>query len=184
MRRLGIAGISTVVVLSLGCDAGEEGMGTGGGEETLLVLNNRDYYGRVHSAIQHAKKSIHIAMYVMKYYPDEASSVNLLLEDLAEARSRGVDVRVVLEGSETVIDSSAVNYLEENGVSVSLDPTGVTTHAKLIVLDGETVVVGSTNWSNSALRSNNETNMEVKDPATAKLYEDYFQSLWEASIND
>ena len=149
-----------------------------------MLMNNRDYYQVLHSALTHAEESIHVVMYLAKYYPDEHSPVNLLLEDLVEAHSKGVDVRVLLEGSDSVLDTLAVNYLRSRGVPVNLDPEEVTTHAKLIVLDGQAVVLGSTNWSNSALNSNNETNVEIKDPTIAQVCEDYFQALWEASADD
>lgn len=172
------------VLISLACGGGEETTGANGGEAAVALVNNRDYYSLVHSALGHTQESIHIVMYVLKYYPGESSPVNLLLDDLVKAESRGLDVRVLLEGSDGVVDSSAVGYLVAGGVPVRLDPQGITTHAKLIVLDGEAVVLGSTNWTNSALNSNNETNVEIKDPSIAALYEDYFEALWEASAND
>ncbi len=177
---VGVVGL----ILLLGCGCGEETTGAGGGEGALVVVNNRDYYSLVHSALAHAEESIHMVMYVLKYYPGEFSPVNLLLDDLVEAASRGLDVRVLLEGSDAVVDTSAISYLVAGGVAVRLDPQEITTHAKLIVLDGEAVILGSANWSNSALNSNNETNVEMKDSSIAALYEDYFQSLWEASAND
>lgn len=171
-------------ILSIGCGGGEETTGASGGEDALVVVNNRDYYSLVHSALAHAQESIHMVMYVLKYYPGESSPVNLLLDDLVDAHSRGVDVRVLLEGCRGVVDTSAVNYLTERGIAVVLDPENITTHAKMIVLDAQAVILGSTNWSNSALNSNNETNVEIKDPSIAELYEEYFQTLWEVPGHD
>ncbi len=179
MRRVGLVGL--LLLISLGCESGDENTGPFGGEE-LTVVNNRDYFSRVSLALDSAQQSICVVMYVMKYYPEEPTSVNLLLDELIGAQGRGVDVKVVLEGS--VNDTVTINHLKEGGISVRLDPEEVTTHAKMVLVDGEVVIFGSTNWTESAIRSNNETNVQIKEASIAEVYEDYFQSLWEVSGDD
>jgi hypothetical protein len=156
------------------------------GEVPLL---DRDYYPEVISLIKSAESTIHIVMFELFFYPDYPDSkTNLLLAELVNAQSRGVDVRVCLEGGEEFLGEDFVEkqlrgyrYLEKHGVGVRVDPEGVTSHAKLLVVDGNRVVVGSTNWSYYALDRNAETNVLIRSAALASRFDDYFDKLWKRS---
>ncbi|MEM4546663.1 MAG: phospholipase D-like domain-containing protein, partial [Nitrososphaerota archaeon] len=65
------------------------------------------------------------------------------------------------------------------GVPVRLDesPT-TTTHAKLIIIDNETVIIGSHNWTESALTRNHETSIMIQDKETATKLTNYFMRIW------
>ena len=109
----------------------------------------------------------------------------MLLDDLIEASKRGVDVKVMLEGGEeflgenfTEAQTKTKEYLEEGGVKVKFDGEGVTTHAKLIVIDERVVILGSTNWNYYSLDRNNEASVLIKSNEAGIYYEDYFEKLW------
>jgi cardiolipin synthase len=154
--------------------------------EDIEIINNISYFGKVDEMIKGAKKSIYVIMFSMQYYdayPDSPS--NILLKDLALAVKRGVDVKVIVEGGETdrkgkneLIDNKrAIRFLKENNVPCVIDPPDITTHSKLLIIDGIYVVIGSTNWSYSALSKNNETSIIIKSAEAAVLYKKYFDEI-------
>ncbi len=97
---------------------------------------------------------------------------------LVEARSRGVDVRVVLP---CVNDFKAggrgnvviANYLIEHGVRVYFYPA--MTHVKALLVDGWSCL-GSGNLNHLSLRVNHEQNVATSDPGFAsRLEKDLFE---------
>jgi cardiolipin synthase len=116
------------------------------------------------------------------YRGRRASPSNSILQHLAEARRRGVQVRVVLDDGGSLPEVAAANagaaaLLKKAGVEVYADSPAATTHAKVIVVDGETAVLGSTNWTYSALARNHEVNAVIRSRAFAARLLDYFESV-------
>lgn len=141
--------------------------------EDVEVVNDRDYFPKVHELLQGAKRSVYIVMFSAYYYDRYPNSPsNILFRDLASAKKRGVDVRVILEQEEQ--PNRVVQFLKQNKIPYKLDPPDITTHAKLIIVDGLYTVIGSTNWSYSALSKNHETAVIIKSPDVAKAYTGYF----------
>jgi phosphatidylserine/phosphatidylglycerophosphate/cardiolipin synthase-like enzyme len=149
----------------------------------VVLINDRDYYDAVYRAISDAAVSVHIVMYEIVWY-DYDNEVMSLVHLLGSKAESGVEVRVILEydGDNTSFISEnnmkVKEYLESRGAEVLLDSPSVRTHDKLIIVDGEVVIVGSTNWSQSALNKNHEAAVLISDEDVAALYEDYFNSLW------
>lgn len=135
--------------------------------------------------IAQARESIHVVMYRISYYPQYQDSVsNKILNALIGASSRGLDVRILIDDcayyeSNAQANLQAARYLSDHGVSVRMDAPTDTTHAKLVVIDELTTIIGSTNWNYYSLAKNNETDIAFIDfPAVAKPYEAFFQMLW------
>jgi phosphatidylserine/phosphatidylglycerophosphate/cardiolipin synthase-like enzyme len=135
--------------------------------------------------LEQAERSIHVAMYRMSYYSGYADSLaNDLLQALIDAARRGLDVKVLLDDCAYYEDSAEANLmsaivLQQRGVDVRLDDPSLTTHCKLVVIDGETVSLGSTNWNYYSLEKNCETDVVfVRLPEVATPFEAYFQTLW------
>jgi cardiolipin synthase len=102
---------------------------------------------------------------------------------LAEARKRGVRVRILVEGDLT--DAKPVKYASRNSYQRLLDqgmeiyeyqPTMM--HTKALVADGVWSIFGSANFDNRSLELNDEMNVAVSDkPLAARLLEDFEQDL-------
>ena len=145
----------------------------------VKVVTNSDYFIELHKALSEAKSSIHIVAFELKYYKSFPTSLqNQIVTDLIDAKKRGVEVKALVDEYST--DNNAFDILRENGVEVKLDSENVTTHAKLVIIDGKIVLVGSTNLSFYALEKNNEANALIEDEKTAQEFEDYFQKLWKS----
>ena len=51
-------------------------------------------------------------------------------------------------------------------------------HNKYAVIDGETVISGSFNWTKSAEYRNDENLVVINSKNLAKIYEENFKKLW------
>ncbi|ANF22336.1 phospholipase D-like domain-containing protein [Thermococcus piezophilus] len=152
----------------------QQALGNGAGFEILL---DNEYYYEVLNAINNAGESIYIMMFSMKYDPaDSFDWANDLIRALAEAEKRGVSVHVLLEDSSD-INRAAYDYLKANGVDVSFDSPETTLHAKVVVIDGKIVFLGSHNWSESALYWNHEVSIKIVSEDLAKSLINYFRSI-------
>ena len=177
---------SSFFFLSANHDVNHEQVQVQEESEKIIPICNREYFDYLHAELQNASQSIHIVQFQMRYYPGYTGShSNMLLDDLIEANKRGVDVKVMLEGGEdflgenfTEYQTKAREYLEKGGVKVKFDGKGVTTHAKLIIIDERVVILGSTNWNYYSLDRNNEASVLIKSNEAGIYYENYFEKLW------
>jgi phosphatidylserine/phosphatidylglycerophosphate/cardiolipin synthase-like enzyme len=148
-------------------------------EDVQLVLDGQ-YFQVAKKIIEQAKYSIQVIMFEMGYYDQYPNTPsNLLVRELIDARKRGVKVEVILEVKEgedrtTKRNRHTGRILSEGGVEVIYDSLSKTTHAKLMVVDGEFSLVGSTNWTYYALTNNNEASVLVRSKAVARALRDYF----------
>jgi len=147
---------------------------TSGTGYPLRVLYTRPgdreiYYAQL-EAIRRTRKYIYIET---PYITDDA-----LLHELAKARQRGVDVRIILPQNPNwaIMRSNnalATKYLLERGVRVYLYP-GMT-HVKAAVYDGW-ACLGSANHDNLSFRINYEINIATSHPPVVqKLLADIFE---------
>ena len=80
-----------------------------------------------------------------------------IVEALGDARRRGVDVRLVLDRSNVdggLVSSAA--YVVKLGIPVRIDRTVRIAHNKLILVDDDTVIMGSLNWTKAGNMKNAE----------------------------
>ncbi len=113
-----------------------------------------------------------------------------VLEASIEAARRGVDVQLLLDASWYVEDDherlaaelEAVADSEELALDVRLvDDTDAfeKIHAKGIVIDRETAIVGSANWNDNSLRQNREVLVALHGDAVGDYYAAVFEDDWE-----
>ncbi|MFP8956177.1 phospholipase D-like domain-containing protein [Natrialbaceae archaeon A-CW3] len=113
-----------------------------------------------------------------------------VLEATVDAAERGVEVRVLLDSSWYLESDNRelVQRLEERSADDDLplearlvdggDQFGKI-HAKGLVVDGETVVVGSINWNENSLRNNREVALVLHGEDAGAYYEAVFDADWE-----
>jgi phosphatidylserine/phosphatidylglycerophosphate/cardiolipin synthase-like enzyme len=98
---------------------------------------------------------------------------------LKAARDRGVDVRVILDKSQRTERYSGLTYLQHAGVPVWVDAAHAIAHNKVMVIDGDTVLTGSFNFTKAAESSNAENILRIRDAGLADAYranwEDHFR---------
>jgi cardiolipin synthase len=140
--------------------------------------NDSEIFNAQREAIRRSKKRIYIQN---AYFSDDR-----IVKELIAARSRGVDVRVILPNINDVGIMDAVNRymankLFKNGVRVYFY-NGMS-HVKAAVFDGF-AVVGSANFDKMSLYVNREMSLGIYDPSfvsqlTERLFEKDFNNSQE-----
>ncbi len=95
-----------------------------------------------------------------------------IAQALLAAHQRGVKVEAILDKSQRTEDDSRAKLLLDNGISVQIDSAHAIAHNKVMVIDDETVITGSFNFSKSAEERNAENLLVIKDRALAEKYEE------------
>ena len=98
-----------------------------------------------------------------------------ILSALKAAHARGVDVEVIVDKtsarqSKSGSRYSAATYLTNAGIPVWVDTKVAIAHNKVMVIDGETVITGSFNFTAAAQNHNAENLLVLEDPALAAQY--------------
>jgi len=120
----------------------------------------------VFELIRNAKREIKLEVYEFSY--------KKLADALADAKQRGVSVKVILEPS-VYQNSKTFSYLLNSGVDVSWASKKFhNTHSKFAVIDDNIVFVGSTNWSENALISNREASVIIYSAEISSEFEKIF----------
>ncbi len=171
MRRILILSLLCLVVLfpvtSLALPAQE-----------VVPLIDANYFPTVHDALTGAKKSILCAMYLAQLSPGHPLGwESLLLRDLLSASKRGLEVKVILENNSEVENKYAYEFLKGAGVPVFYDTPERSTHCKLIVIDDEITILGSTNWSYAGLRINHEASVLIRSKEVAKVFKEAINKI-------
>ena len=65
---------------------------------------------------------------------------------------------------------NAYELLRKNGVTVYYDSDNRVTHSKIVVVDGYITILGSTNWTYSALKKNHEASVLIKSHSVAEVF--------------
>ncbi len=103
-------------------------------------------------------------------------------EAMLARAAAGVDVRGVFE---TVGSSSEYSYYgpmrisELPNIQVRQDGNRRVMHHKVIILDRETVIFGSFNFSESANSRNDENTLIIHDPVFASYFVEEFERVWQ-----
>ncbi len=93
-----------------------------------------------------------------------------IAQALKDASQRGVKVRVVLDKSQRGEKYTSATFLVRAGIPVWIDASHQIAHNKVMVLDDETLVTGSFNFTKSAEQSNAENLLILKDKGLAAIY--------------
>ena len=89
---------------------------------------------------------------------------------LVDAHKRGVDVRVILDKSQRTEKYSSADFVAHAGILTLIDAKHAIAHNKVMVIDGETVLTGSFNFTKAAEEKNAENLLVIRDKAIAEKY--------------
>jgi phosphatidylserine/phosphatidylglycerophosphate/cardiolipin synthase-like enzyme len=144
---------------------------------------NEELFPALLKFIDDARREIFITMFSFKAGVHQNSYADRIAVALAKAAKRGVQVFVVLENTDNPYDDLDIQnkhtgkILASKGIHVFFDSPQKTTHAKLIVIDGKIVIVGSHNFTQSGLKHNNEMSLAVEDARLAREARDYMRKI-------
>jgi phosphatidylserine/phosphatidylglycerophosphate/cardiolipin synthase-like enzyme len=93
-----------------------------------------------------------------------------IAEALLCAFKRGVKVEALLDKSQRSERYTSATFLANSGISTWIDDAHAIAHNKVIVIDRETVITGSFNFTKAAEEKNAENLMIVRSRELAGLY--------------
>jgi len=112
--------------------------------------------------IDSAKKSILVQAYSFTSAP--------IAKALVDAHKRGIDVKVILDKSQRKERYTSATMLKNYHIPVWIDYKPAIAHNKIMIIDGETVITGSFNFTKAAQFRNAENLLVIKDRDIAKRY--------------
>ncbi|HWE02077.1 MAG TPA: phospholipase D family protein [Tepidisphaeraceae bacterium] len=86
-----------------------------------------------------------------------------IAQAVADAQSRGVSVRVVLDKSQRTDHYSAATFLLNHGIPVYIDEEHAIAHNKIILIDGKTLITGSFNFTTASEERNAENLLIIRN---------------------
>jgi phosphatidylserine/phosphatidylglycerophosphate/cardiolipin synthase-like enzyme len=128
---------------------------------------DEDCTGLVIRTVQAAEKTILVQAYAFTSRP--------IARALADAKRRGVDVRVILDASNRSDRRSVADFLARAGIPVLIDAEHRVAHNAVMIIDGETVITGSFNFTEAAQLDNAENVLVIHNSELARRYEENWQ---------
>ena len=89
---------------------------------------------------------------------------------LVEAHQRGVRVEVLLDKSQRTERYSSATFLIHAGIATFIDARHAIAHNKVMVIDGQTVLTGSFNFTKAAEEKNAENLLVLRGKELASKY--------------
>jgi phosphatidylserine/phosphatidylglycerophosphate/cardiolipin synthase-like enzyme len=89
---------------------------------------------------------------------------------LLNAHKRKVKVEVILDKSQRTEKYSSATFLFNAGIPTKIDAKHAIAHNKVMIIDGETVITGSFNFTKAAEEKNAENLLIIRDKKLAPLY--------------
>lgn len=150
-----------LIAISPAFAAGKSDQKSSAGCRTV-ILTNENFLPALLKSIDEARDEIIISVFSFKTGEHKNSYPDRIAGHLAGAVKRGVKVFVVLETTGDKSDELNIQnrktgkFLEEKGIKVFFDSPRKTTHTKLTLIDQRLIFLGSHNFTQSALKYNNE----------------------------
>lgn len=157
--------------------------GSSAKEENVMLLGNESLFSNLLGSIRGAKEEVVVSMFLFKTSKYSSNRANMLLDALGDAAQRGVRVFILLErsgtetGNVTAANMRSAERLVNRGVEVAFDDPRKTTHTKAVVIDRETVFLGSHNFTHSAMKYNNELSVRIDSSAVSDGVLSYVEGI-------
>jgi len=137
------------------------------------TITGREIAERAIPLIEKSKKQIDTIVYIWLWYPNEpGSNIQRFNNAIINAIKRNVNIRAIAEPEKTR------KILKENGVKTKQYIGAKKIHTKLMIIDNQTAIIGSHNYTKNAFNLNEEVSLIVNDEETIKRLREYFENLW------
>ena len=150
-------------------------------QTTILVLPTEAFGREVNHAVRNAKQSIQLMTYRLgSGHSSSSREFFSLLKEKAKAKKK---VTVIVPfGSQThpEVKKASISYgqeLAKVGIQVRYVQKRKVQHKKLILVDGKTVFVGSSNLTSAGMSKNAEMNVKITHPGFVKEAKKDFTSM-------
>lgn len=151
-----------------------QGFASSASFQTCFTPGN-DCTGLIVQTIREARSQVLVMAYEFTSDPIEQA--------LLDAKRRHIDVRVVLDKSQTKPDRRSARLFTQAGIPVVIDAQPAIAHNKVMILDGVSVITGSFNFTLSAQTRNAENVLIVRNaPELARSYIGNWDARARASV--
>lgn len=123
--------------------------------------------------LRKAKDYIYVSMFLI--------SNRSIVRELINAKRRGVDVKMITEANHALQGYTKHEYLRKAGIPVKVENWGGKMHAKLAVIDDNTIITGSVNWTQSGFMYNDENMLILRN---AQEQAKFLKNEFELSYKD
>ncbi|MFA5300061.1 MAG: phospholipase D family protein [Lutibacter sp.] len=117
---------------------------------------------KIVTEINNAKKEVLVQAYSFTSIP--------IIISLLDANKKSVNVKILLDKSQKTAKYSSTTYLIANNIWYKIDYKPAIAHNKIIIIDNETVITGSFNFTKAAQFKNTENVLIIHDKELAKKY--------------
>ena len=128
------------------------------------------FRGDLHKILSSAQKYIYVEMFYL--------TNKFLVNDLIEAKKRGVDVKVIVDAVSAANRYSGHHKLRAAGIPVKTENWGGKMHSKAATIDDKYYIIGSMNWTGKAELHNDENLLIIDNSNVAIATKNHFFKLW------
>ncbi|MCS7179378.1 MAG: phospholipase D-like domain-containing protein [Anaerolineae bacterium] len=100
-------------------------------------------------------------------------------DTLIQLARRGISVEGVVESRGSDAPYAQYPRLREAGIPVWKDGNPYLLHHKVFIVDGQSVILGSYNFSSSAEKDNDENLLIIHNPGVAQAFLDEYNRVWQ-----
>ncbi|KAI8138376.1 hypothetical protein BJV82DRAFT_673724 [Fennellomyces sp. T-0311] len=137
-----------------------------------IFFPSENSYHTFITALKSAQETLYVCIFSL--------TDNTTAKALAQAKRRGVDVRIISDNEQRDAKGSDVIRLhEDEGIPYKMDSADQFMHNKFAVIDRRMVLTGSFNWSISARYHNHENVLITNIDSVVQAYHDEFERLWD-----
>lgn len=138
--------------------------------ETII---GKEFPKKVIPLIEKAKHSIDIVVYDWYWYPDQiGSDIQRFNNAIIDAKKKGKRVRVITN------PPYIIHILKENKIQAKNLFSSKKLHVKLMIIDDQTAILGSHNYTMSAFTTNFEVSVIIQNEEIVKRLKLFFDNLW------
>ena len=133
-----------------------------GNDVSVYFSPNGGCTDAVVKALDQAKDTVLVQAYSFTSAP--------IAKAVVDAHKRGVKIQVILDKSQRTEKYSSADFLAHAGVPVQIDDKHQIAHNKIMIIDGETVITGSFNFTKAAEEHNAENLLIIHNKDLADKY--------------
>jgi hypothetical protein len=137
-------------------------LGTG----SVTTPNYRD---DIASEIRSAEDYVYGAFFYVEVY-----STNKVINELANAKARGVDVKLIVSSHALDLYPNLETQLKAKGIPYRLYPN----HLKVVAIDDKLAYIGSANWNKNGLEANWELTYKTNNAAVIAEVKEFISTFW------
>jgi len=129
----------------------------------------------------HNKAPVYVVKALSEIFESEATKIGFeanKLKSFEVEETRGIAVRVVVDGAECDYHLSQCDELEAAGIQPRRHYSSGIMHHKFLVIDGRVLVTGSANWTWSADNENDENIVILEHADLASRFTEEFERLY------